>query len=207
MAGDEGGAGGEQIAHLTEFVDAAARQRLGLQADGAERLPSRTRSRVRLSSSTSRFSSMGCCSAVAPGGQEPGGQAVGIDGDANPDGGPGLVGESSPASSSSSWHLAIVGQQLQPSGCLQRLAADDEQLRKLLLQLLDALEMADWVMCRRWAARSKFCSRIIQCPGPAAVWGPAFIPHPYEKGVQPNYVTVPGQQPPPGGGHSGSAAL
>ena len=37
-------------------------------------------------------------------------------------------------------HLAIVGQQLlaEPRG-LQRLAADDERLRKLLLQLLDAL--------------------------------------------------------------------
>jgi hypothetical protein len=104
VAGDEGGAGGEQIAHLAEFVDAAARQRLGLQADGAERLPLAhpvqgaalvIHQQVQLDGVLLQQ--------WRQGGQEPGGQAVGIDGDADPDGGPGLVGESSPASSSSSW--------------------------------------------------------------------------------------------------------
>lgn len=33
VAGNEGGAGGKQIVHLTELINAATRQRLGMQAD------------------------------------------------------------------------------------------------------------------------------------------------------------------------------
>ena len=98
--------------HLAEFVDAATRQRLGLQADGARTpCPRAPWSRVRLSSSDQQVQLRGYFQ-QRRGGQEPGGQAISIDGDTDPDGGLGSFrGQISRPAQAQLAHLTIVGQQ------------------------------------------------------------------------------------------------
>ena len=142
MAGDEGGAGGQQVAHLAELVDAAACQRLGLQADGAECLalthPVQGAALV-IHQQVQLYGVL--LQQRRQGGQKPGGQAVGVDGYADPDRRLGFAGGEFPRQLQLQLaYLAVVGQQLlSEGGGLQGLAANDQRLCKLLLQLLDAL--------------------------------------------------------------------
>ncbi len=86
MAGYEGGAGGEQVVHLTELVDAATRQRLGAQADGAEglALANLVEGAALVIHQQIEFDGM-LLQQGGDSGKKPGGQAVGVDGDADPD--------------------------------------------------------------------------------------------------------------------------
>ena len=146
VAGDEGGAGGEQIAHLAEFVDAAAASGWGCRLTAPNACPSRTRSRVRLSSSTSRFSSMGYCSSS---GARAGRNQVAR-----------LSALTAMLTRMGPWARRgeLAGRAPAPAGAPgdsgpaasgrapQRLAADDERLRNCSSCLM-RWEMADWVMC------------------------------------------------------------
>ena len=142
VTGDEGGAGGQQVAHLAELVDAAAGQGLRLQADGAERLALAHLVEGAALVIHQQVQLYGVLfQQGGQGGQKPGGQAVGVDGYADPDRRLGLAGgDFARQLQFQLAYLTVVGQQLLPEGRgLQGLAADDQRLGKLLLQLLDAL--------------------------------------------------------------------
>ncbi len=128
--------------HLAELIDAAAGKRLGLQADGAERLALAhlVEGAALVIHQQVQLDGM-LLQQRTEGGQEPGGEAVGVDGDADPHRRLRLVrGELAGQLQLQLAHLAIVGQQLLAElGGPQRLAANDQRLGKLLLQLLDAL--------------------------------------------------------------------